>query len=174
MDQGHDKPAELAGELIAELLDEEEYPSKIGNVAAVSDREILYLARVRHELVHFRYEIHDMDECSAVVYREERAWYRVVVAASSVALAAVLAYLLATGRHGGEENVTPLVIGAIASIAMGIRFATSTHRHIIEFQMPDRVLSWRSPAIDYRSRAAAAGAVRAFARERGILREGAG
>jgi len=172
MESWMDNRTELEGNVIAILLDKEEYPSKVGNVAAISDRQILYLKRDRHELVNFRYEFFDMDNCKAIEYKDEMVYYRVVVAVLSLILTAVLLFMLLTGLDGGSKDVTPFIIGPIATTTFFIRFFTSTHRHVLNFEMPDQVLSWRSPAIDYKSKAEAAHAVREFARERGILREG--
>jgi hypothetical protein len=66
---------------------------------------------------------------------------------------------------------TPLIIGAIASVSLGARFITSTHRHVIRFEMPDETLVWRSPAIDFDSKREAARAVRVYARKQGSLQE---
>jgi hypothetical protein len=171
MESWTDNRTELEGNVIAILLDKEEYPSKVGNVAAISDRQILYLKRDRHELVNFRYEFFDMNDCKAIEYKDEMVNYRVVIAVLSILLTVILLFMLVTGLDGGSKDVTPFIIGPIASTTFFIRFITSTHRHVLNFEMPDRVLSWRSPAIDYKSKAAAAQAVREFARERGILRK---
>jgi hypothetical protein len=162
---------ELDGELIAVLLDQDEYPSNIGNVVAVSDRQICFLKRDVHELLHYRFEFYDMDDCKAIEYRDQMVYYRVVVAVVGFVLTAVLAFMLLTGSDGGAQDFRALVIGLIALLTIGIRFITSTHRHVINFEMPDEVLSWRSPAIDYREKAEAAHAIREYARKRGILRD---
>ena len=171
MDSWADNGSELEGKVIAVLLDQEEFPSNIGNVAAISDRQICFLKRDRKELIGYRFEFHDVDDCTAIEYRDQKVYYRVVVGVVSFVLTAVLAIMLATGFAGGSQDIAPLIVGAIALLAFGVRFITSTHRHVVNFEMPDQVLSWRSPAIDYRSKAEAARAVREFARERGILRE---
>ena len=162
---------ELDGELVAVLLDQEEYPANIGNVVAVSDRQICFLERDVHELIHYRFELYDMDECKAIEYRDQMVYYRVVIAVVSFILTAILAFMLLSGSDGGAQDFRALVIGLIAVSVFGVRFITSAHRHVIQFEMPDQVLSWRSPAIDYKYKAGAAQAVREFAQERGILRE---
>ena len=162
---------ELDGELVAVLLDQDEYPANIGNVVAVSDRQICFLKRDIHELIHYRFEFYDVDDCKAIEYRDQMVYYRVVVAVVSFILTAILAFTLLIGSDGGAQDFRALVIGLIALLTLGIRFITSTHRHVINFEMPDEVLSWRSPAIDYRDKAEAAHAIREFARGRGILRE---
>jgi hypothetical protein len=172
MEDWTDNGSEIEGKLIASLLDQREYPSTVGNVAAVSDQQISFLKKDRHELVGYRFEFHDVDDCKAIEYRDQMVYYRVVVAIISWLLTAALAFMLVTGNDGGSQEITPLIVGLIATLVFGIRFITSTHRHIINFEMPDGVLSWRSPAIDYKSKAEAAHAVREFARARGILREG--
>ena len=171
METWTDNETELEGNVVAILLDKEEFPSNVGNVAVVSDRQILLLKRDRHELVNYRYEIVDIDDCRAVEYIDQMVYYRVAVAVISFILTAVLAFMLVTGIDGGSQDITPFIIGPLATITFGIRFITSTHRHIINFEMPDKVLTWRSPAIDYKYKAEAAHAVREFARSRGILRE---
>ena len=171
MESWTDNRTDLEGNVIAILLDKEEYPSKVGNVAAISDQQILYLKRDRHELVNFRYEFFDIGDCKAIEYIDEMVYYRVVVAVLSIVLTVVLLFMLVTGLDGGSKDVTPFIIGPIASMTFFIRFITSTHRHVLYFEMPDQVLTWRSPAIDYKSKAEAAHAVREFARKRGILRE---
>jgi hypothetical protein len=161
---------ELNGDLVAVLLDQNEYPSNIGNVVAISDQQICFLKRDVHELIHYRFEFYDMDDCKSIEYKDEMVYYRMVVAAVNFVLAAILAFTLLSGSDGGAQDFRALVIGLIAVLAIGVRFVTSTHRHVINFEMPDRVLSWRSPATDYRFKAEAAHAVRDFARGRGILR----
>ncbi len=172
MDDWADNSAELEGEIVAVLLDKQEYPSNVDNVAAISDRQICFLKKDRHELVNYRIEFYDTDDCTVIEYRDEMVYYRIVVAIVSFITTAVLAFILATGSYGSSQEFPPLIVGLVATLTFGFRFITSTHRHVVNFEMPDRVLSWRSPAIDYRSRADAAHAVREFARERGILRLG--
>jgi len=82
-------------------------------------------------------------------------------------------FMLVTDSKGISSDSTPLLFAAIMFLTIGVRFITSTHRHIIYFEMPDEILKWRSPAIDYKYKAEAARAVRDFAKERGILREAA-
>ena len=172
MDESDDTRVRLDGEIVAVLLDQQEYPSKVGNVAAVSSEQLCFLKKDKHELVGYRLELHDINDCKAIEYRDQMVYYRVAIAVVCFVLAAMLAIMLATGFDTGAQDVTPLIIGAIACLTLGVRFVTSTHRHIINFEMPGQVLTWRSPAIDYKYKAEAAHAVRAFARERGLLREG--
>ena len=162
---------ELEGKLVAVLLDQDEYPSNIGNVVAVSDRKICFLKRDVHELIHYRFEFYDMDDCKRIEYRDQIVYYRVVVAVVCLIVAAILAFTLFSGSDGGAQDFRALVIGLIAVSVIGVRFVTSTHRHVINFEMPDQVLHWRSPAIDYKERAEDAHAIREFARGHGILRE---
>lgn len=148
-----------------------EYPSNIGNVVAVSDRQICFLKRDVHELIHYRFEFFDTGDCKAIDYQDQMVYYRVAGAVISFVIAAILAITLLSGSDGGAQDFRALVIGLIATLAFGARLVTSTHRHVINFEMPDEVLHWRSPAIDYKEKAEAAHAVREFARGRGILRE---
>jgi hypothetical protein len=165
-----DRISGFEGEIVAILLDQEEFPSNIGNVAAVSDRQICCLKKDNKELTHFRYELYDIDDCRAIEYKDKMVYYRIVVAVVSFILTAILAFILLSGSDGGAQDFRALVIGLIAVLVIGVRFITSTHRHVINFEMPDQVLSWRSPATDYRFKAEAAHAVRDLARKRGILR----
>ena len=57
----------------------------------------------------------------------------------------------------------PMIIVMISLAVIGIRFITSTHRNVVRFEMPDQTLTWRSPAIDFDSKADAALAVRQHA-----------
>ena len=171
MESWTDDRTELEGNVVAILLDKEEYPSNVDNVAAISDRQIFYLKRDRHELVNYRYEFFDVADCKSIEYIDQMVYYRVAVAVISFILTLVLLFMLVTGFDGGSKDITPFIIGPIATTTFVIRFITSTHRHVINFEMPDQVLTWRSPAIDYKSKAEAAHAVREFARARGILRE---
>ena len=166
-----DRIAGIEGEIVAVLLDQEEFPANIGNVAAVTDRQICYLKKDRKELSHYRYEFYDIDDCKVIEYKDVRVYYRMIIAGICFILAAILGIMLATGSDGGSEDIRALLIAAIALLTFGARFITSTHRHVINFEMPDQVLRWRSPAIDYKFKADAAHAVRNFARKRGILRE---
>jgi len=171
MEEHFGKPPELEGQFVAELLDIGEYPSNIGEVAALSDRQLLVIRRDWHELTHFRLEPLDITGCSFIDYRRETAWYRVLAAAACFGAALVAAWLLVTGWGGDPARITPLIIGMIALTSFGVRLVTSTHRHVIRFEMPGETLTWRSPAIDFKEKAGAAQAVREFARSRGILRE---
>ena len=86
-------------------------------------------------------------------------------------VAAVL--LLGMLVFGGEPvtaRTAPLVIALIALVSFGVRLVTSTRRHLIRFDMAGEVLDWRSPAIDFKSKSAAARSVREIAEERGLLR----
>jgi hypothetical protein len=172
VDNNTNPPDDLDGDVVAVLLDQDEYPSNVGNVAAVSDRQICLLRRDRHELINYRLEFFDMADCKAIGYENRPIYYRIVIAIAFFIAAAVAAFLLATGETGNSSDPTPLIIGLIAFVTIGVRFVTSTHRHVISFEMPGEVLQWRSPAIDFKYKADAARAVCEFARQRGILHEG--
>ena len=160
----------LDGELVAELLDQDEIPSNIGNVISISDRQICLLRRDRHELTHFKLEYFDVRDCRAIEYQIEIAYYRIFAGAVCFIAALFFASILVTDMDDFSAESAPLIIAVIGLIVFGIRFITSTHRHIIRFEMPDETLIWRSPAIDFKSKAEAAHAVRDYARKRGILR----
>ena len=160
----------LDGELVAELLDQDEIPSNIGNVISISDRQICLLKWDRHELTHFKLEYFDMRDCRSIEYQIEIAYSRILAGAACFIAALIFMSMLATDLDDFSAESAPLIIAAIGLIAIGIRFVTSTHRHIIRFEMPDETLIWRSPAIDFKSKAEAAHAVREYARKRGILR----
>jgi len=160
----------LDGELVAELLDQDEIPSNIGNVISISDRQICLLRRDRHALTHFRLEYFDVRDCRAIEYRKETAYYRILAGAACFIAALIFMSMLVTDLDDFSAESAPLIIAAIGLVVFGIRFITSTHRHIIRFEMPDETLIWRSPAIDFKSKAEAAHAVREYARKRGILR----
>jgi len=161
----------LDGELVALLLDQDEYASNVGNVAAISDRQICLLRRDRHELTHFKLEYFDVHDCHAIEYQKEMAYYRILAGAVCFVAAVIFLFMLVTGFDDISTESAPFIITAIALVALGVRFITSIHRHIINFEMPDEILTWRSPAIDFKSQAEAAHAVREYARKRGILRE---
>ena len=75
MDEHHVNRSKIEGESVVVLLDQDEYPSHIGNVAAVSDEHIRVLKRDMNELVHFSLEHLDADDCRAIEYHEETAYY---------------------------------------------------------------------------------------------------
>jgi hypothetical protein len=166
-----EKPAEFDNELVAELLDQHEYPSNIGKVAALSSRWICFVKRDWHELTHFRLEYFEMQDCRAIKYHKETAWYRILVAIVFFAAALFLVSMLLTNSWQPNTQSAPLIVGVIALTVIGIRFITSTHRHVVRFEMPEETFTWRSPAIDFDSKADAARAVQDYARNRGILRE---
>jgi hypothetical protein len=170
MDEDQKHHIEIEGELVAELLDQVEYPSKIGNVAAISDKQIILLKRDRKELINYRFEFYDVADCRSIEYTRETAWYRVVLGAACFVGVGVLVYMMLANLDRFVETATPLIIGCVACISFGVRFVTSTHRHVLRFEMPEETLIWRSPAIDYDSKAEAAHNVRAYARQRGILK----
>jgi hypothetical protein len=161
---------QLDGEMIAELLDQDEYPANIGEVAGISDRQICVLRRDWHELTHLRMEYLDVHDCHAIEYRKDTAYYRMAVGIACLVAAIGLVFTLAIGLVDFSTKGAPLIIGVVVLVSIGVRFLTSTHRHIILFAMPDEVLAWRSPAIDFKAKAGAAHAVREYARKRGILR----
>jgi len=78
MESHPDNPAKLEGVNIAELLDQHEYPSNLGNVAAISDQQICFLRRDRHELINFKLEYFEMCHCRAIEYQKETAYYRIL------------------------------------------------------------------------------------------------
>jgi len=78
MESHPDNPAKLEGVIIAELLDQHEYPSNLGNVAAISDQQICFLRRDRHELINFKLEYFEMCHCRAIEYQKETAYYRIL------------------------------------------------------------------------------------------------
>jgi len=161
------------GEIIAVLLDQDEYSSNVGSVAVVSDQQLCLLRHDRHELIHYRSEFFEMADCIAIEYQDKMVYYRMVIGVALLLAAAVSMFMLVTDSKGISSDSTPLLFAAIMFLTIGVRFITSTHRHIIYFEMPDEILKWRSPAIDYKYKAEAARAVRDFAKERGILREAA-
>jgi len=161
--------SEIEGENIANLLDKDEYPGNIGHVAAVSDRQILVLRRDWHELTHFRMDVLEMADCRGIEYREQRVWYRVLLGYGCLVAAVAMLVLLVT-RDELTAQMAPAVIALVALVSFGVRFVTSTYRHVIRFDMPDEMLNWRSPAIDFKSKSEAAAAVREHAKRRGILR----
>lgn len=171
MDNGAKYHINLDGTFVAELLDQDEYPSNIGSVAAVSDRQIVLLKRDKRELTNYRFEYTDIRDCRAISYKKETAYYRIAVGVTCFLAAAFFVFTLLSGVDDLVEQGAPLIIGGIAAVTIGIRFVTSTHRHVIRFEMPDEVLTWRSPAIDYDFKMTAAHAVREYARERGILKK---
>ena len=69
-------------------------------------------------------------------------------------------------------GLLPVIVFLVALVSFGLRLSTSTRRHLIRFDLPGEVLDWRSPAIDFKSKAGAAEAVRKLARERDLLRQG--
>ena len=162
---------QLDGEIIGELLDQEEFPSKIGNVAVVSDQQICFLRRDRKELTGYRFEYFPMADCRSIEYRNEHAWYRNFVAAGFFLGAIGLLAFLFTQEAGVSAEDAPVFLMALALVTFGARFATSTHRHVIRFEMPDETLVWRSPPVDFEHKEKDAKAVIDFARQRGILRE---
>jgi hypothetical protein len=170
MEEHPEVHTKIEGELVAELLDQQEYHSNIENVAVVSSEQLCFLKRVHHEVVPFALEYLDMKDCRAIEYKRDTAYYRIVAAILCFGGAIVLAYLLATDPEPMAVENGPLIIMTIGLVTFGIRFSTSIHRHILRFHMPDQTLIWRSPAIDYKSKAEAAHAVREFARERGLLK----
>ena len=165
--QDHSK---LAGEVVVDLLDNDEYPSNIGHVAAVSDRQILVIRRDWHELTHFSLDVLELAECKGIEYVEQRAWYRLVLGYLGLFSAVLLLAMLVLGGEPVTAKTAPLVIALIALVSFGVRLVTSTRRHLIRFHMPGEILDWRSPAIDFKSKSAAARSVREIAAERGLLR----
>jgi hypothetical protein len=160
----------IEGELVVELLDQEEFPSKIGNVVAVSDQQICLLRRDWDKLTHFRLEYLDVQDCRAIEYQEEVAYYRVVAGGIFLIAAIAALFVLFTRVDDYTTEGGPLIVAAIMLATLGMRFITSTHRHILRFEMPDEILEWHSPAVDFRYKVDAAHAVREYARKRGIFR----
>lgn len=161
----------LDGNLIAELLDTEEYHSNIGNVAAISDSEIGFLRRTHHEMIPFKIEYFDINDCRVIEYGTETAWYRLVAALVSFGIAVTLAISIVIDPNKISAESGPIIVLAIGLVTLGVRLITSTHRHILRFEMPEETLVWRSPAIDFDFKAEAAQAVQSYARKQGIYKE---
>lgn len=70
MDEHHVNRSKINGESFVVLIDQDEYPSHIGNVAAISDEHILFLKRDMSELTHFRLEHMDVSDCRAIEYNK--------------------------------------------------------------------------------------------------------
>ena len=171
MDKRPEDRINADGEPVAVLLDQDEYLSNIGNVVAISNRQISLLRRDRHELTHFRLEYIDIRNCRAIEYRKEVAYSRILAGVVCSIAAFTVVFMLLTDLDDFSAESAPLIIAVIGLVSFGIRFITSTHRHVIHFEMPDETLIWRSPATDFASRADAAHAVREYARKRGIYRQ---
>ena len=164
--------SDLEGEFVVDLLDKDEYASNLGHVAAISDRQLLVVRRDWHELTHFRLDVLEMDDCRGIAYIEQRAWYRIVLGVAGLLGAVLVLGLLVFGDEPVNARTAPVIVLLVALVSFGVRLVTSTRRHLIRFDMPDETLDWRSSAIDFKSKLAAATAVRDFARERGVLRQG--
>jgi hypothetical protein len=162
--------SQLAGEVVVDLLDNDEYPSNIGHVAAVSDQQILVIRRDWHELTHFSLDVLELDDCNGIEYVEQRAWYRLLLGYVGLFSAVLLLGMLVLDGEPVTARTAPLIILLIALVSFGVRLVTSTRRHLLRFDMPGEVLDWRSPAIDFESKAAAARSVRDIAEARGLLR----
>jgi len=169
MDEHHVNRSKIEGESVVVLLDQDEYPSHIGSVAAISDEHIWFLKRDMGELTHFRMQHLDASDCRSISYKKETAYYRIVVGIALVLAALVLTLYLVTNYADFSPESGPLIIVVVAFASIGWRFVTSIHRHVVRFEMPDRTYIWRSPAIDFESKKEAAHAVREHARSRGIL-----
>ena len=170
MEEHQEHHIKIDGKLIAELLDQGEYPSNVGEVVAISDRQICLLRRDWDELTHFRLEYLDVNDCRAIEYEKETSWFRVVAGSAFLVAAAVVAFVLLMGLDDFTTEGAPFIIAMIMLFTMGYRLITSTYRHVIRFEMPDEMLVWRAPPIDFKFKAEAAHAVREYARSRGILR----
>jgi len=96
---------ELDGTLVAELLDQSEHPSNIGNVAAISDQQIVLLRRDKRELVNYRFEYFDVRDCHAIKYQKETAYYRIIVGAACFLAAAFFVFIWCE-RHGRARRAT--------------------------------------------------------------------
>ena len=137
--QDHPKAhIQLAGEMIAELLDQNEYHSNVDNVAAVSSEQICLLRRVKHELVPFKLEYFDVNDCKAIEYVRDTAYYRIVAGVVCFAAAVIIAYILALDPNRLTPESGPLIALGIGLVTFGIRFITSIHRHILRFALPGR------------------------------------
>jgi hypothetical protein len=158
-----EKPEQFDSELVAELLDQSEYPSNIGKVTALSGQWICFLKRDWHELIHYRLECVEMRYCHAIEYHKETAYYRIFAGAACFVAALWLSFMLLSDPDRVYTLSAPMIIVMISLAVIGIRFFTSTHRHVVRFEMPDQTLTWRSPAIDFDSKADAALAVRQHA-----------
>lgn len=163
--------SDLEGEFVIDLLGKDEYASNLGHVAAVSDRQMLVVRRDWHELTHFRLDVLEMADCRGIEYVEQRAWHRLVLGVVSLIGAVLILGLLVVGQEPVDARMAPVIVFLVALVSLGVRLTTSTHRHLIRFDMPGEVLDWRSPAIDFKSKSGVAKAVRELARERGLLRQ---
>ena len=68
MDNPSENTVKIDGDVVAVLLDQDEYPANVGNVVAVSDRQIAWLERDHDELVGFRLDYLDIADCVSIEY----------------------------------------------------------------------------------------------------------
>ena len=118
----------LDGEPVAELLDHGEYHSNLGNVAAISDRQICFLRRDWHELTHFKLEYFDVRDCRAIEYQKEIAYYRILAGAACFIAAVIFVFMLVTDLEGISAESGPLIIAVIALVSLGGRFINTKQR----------------------------------------------
>ena len=69
MDNRNNSDAGIGGNLIAVLLDLDECPSNVGEVAAVSDQQLMLIRRDRNELVGVKHACLDIPDCKCIEYR---------------------------------------------------------------------------------------------------------
>lgn len=119
MDNHHENRSKINGETVVMLLDQDEYPSHIGNVAAISDEHIWFLKRDMDELTHFKLAHLDASDCRAIEYKKETACYRILVGVALLITAAVLAFNLIAGYQDLSAESGPVVIVIIAFASIG-------------------------------------------------------
>ena len=91
MGNPNNSDAGVGGQLVAVSLDLDEYPSNAGEVAAISDQQLILIRWNRNELVGFKPACPNSPDCKRIESRGEMAWYRIVVIATGFQLAVVLA-----------------------------------------------------------------------------------
>lgn len=151
------------GDFIATLIQPDGYAKQVNQVATVWSNQIRFIRRKELALQPFTVELIPMSAVRGVRYRQELAIAPLVLGFLCLV---VVAAVFTSPIPGG----TRVPVGALTLAAFGgYTWIRGVKRHRIDFELPDRVVSWRSGAGDLKVVEASVQRVCDFARSRDLL-----
>lgn len=151
------------GEFIATLIHPEGYAKQVNQVATVWSNQLRFIKRKELALEPFAVGLVPIAAVRRIVYRRE-------LAIAPFLVGVLILFIIAIVLLGPIPAGTHIPVGALAVAGYaGCTWMRGVKRHRIDFELPDRVLSWRSKAGDLEFAEPSVNKVVEFARSRGLL-----
>ena len=156
------------GEFVATLIHESDYAKQVNQVAILWTDRLRFIRRKELAIEPYAVEEVPMARIKAISYRMS---YSVAPALLGVVCIAALAAVLVLPIPFG----TRVPVGALMLAAGGgLVWLRGMKRHVLEFAVDGKVLSWRSKAGEFKDREVIVQKVLSFARGAGLFRESPG